>query len=38
LAEQGLAERRGQHVVLTRNLLVTLRARELARPRRTSPL
>ncbi|WP_454902907.1 DUF3363 domain-containing protein [Variovorax gossypii] len=29
LAEQGLAERRGQRVVLARNLLVTLRDREL---------
>lgn len=31
LAEQGLAERRGQHVVLARNLLATLRGRELKR-------
>ncbi|WP_374443433.1 relaxase/mobilization nuclease domain-containing protein [Pseudomonas panipatensis] len=30
LAEQGLAERRGQHVILVRNLLGTLRNRELA--------
>ncbi|QAU22663.1 DUF3363 domain-containing protein [Dyella sp. M7H15-1] len=30
LVEQGLAEHRGQHVVLARNLLATLRARELA--------
>ncbi|KUY70915.1 relaxase/mobilization nuclease and DUF3363 domain-containing protein [Burkholderia sp. RF4-BP95] len=30
LAEQGLAERRGQRVVLARNLLATLRRRELA--------
>ncbi len=30
LAEQGLAERRGQRVVLARNLLSTLRNRELA--------
>ncbi|HDS1771235.1 relaxase/mobilization nuclease and DUF3363 domain-containing protein [Pseudomonas putida] len=30
LAEQGLAEHRGQRVVLARNLLVTLRERELA--------
>lgn len=30
LAEQGLAERRGQRVVLARNLLATLRERELA--------
>jgi type IV secretory pathway VirD2 relaxase len=30
LAEQGLAERRGQHVALARNLLATLRDRELA--------
>ena len=30
LAEQGLAERRGQRVILTRNLLGTLRNRELA--------
>lgn len=30
LAEQGLAERRGQRVVLARNLLITLRDRELA--------
>lgn len=31
LTEQGLAERRGQRVVLTRNLLVTLRNRELTK-------
>lgn len=30
LAEQGLAERRGQRMVLARNLLTTLRDRELA--------
>jgi len=30
LAEQGLAERRGQRVILARNLLVTLRGREIA--------
>ena len=30
LAEQGLAERRGQRMVLARNLLATLRDRELA--------
>ena len=30
LAEQGLAERRGQRVILARNLLDTLRTRELA--------
>jgi type IV secretory pathway VirD2 relaxase len=30
LAEQGLAQRRGQRVVLARNLLATLRDRELA--------
>ncbi len=30
LAEQGLAERRGQRVVLARDLLATLRGRELA--------
>lgn len=30
LAEQGLAERRGQRVILARNLLATLRERELA--------
>ncbi|WP_227459604.1 relaxase/mobilization nuclease and DUF3363 domain-containing protein [Cupriavidus pauculus] len=30
LAEQGLAERRGQRVILARNLLATLRNRELA--------
>ncbi len=30
LAEQGLAERRGQRVILARNLLGTLRSRELA--------
>jgi len=30
LAEQGLAEHRGQRVVLARNLLATLRGRELA--------
>lgn len=31
LVEQGLAERRGQHVMLARNLLATLRGRELAK-------
>lgn len=31
LAEHGLAEQRGQRVILARNLLVTLRGRELAR-------
>lgn len=31
LAEQGLAEKRGQRIVLARNLLATLRSRELAR-------
>ena len=31
LTEQGLAERRGQRVVLARNLLATLRGRELAK-------
>ena len=30
LAEQGLAERRGQRIILARNLLATLRDRELA--------
>ena len=30
LVEQGLAERRGQRVILARNLLATLRNRELA--------
>lgn len=30
LIEQGLAERRGQRVILARNLLATLRGRELA--------
>ncbi len=30
LAEQGLAEHRGQRVILARNLLATLRGRELA--------
>ncbi|EQD36780.1 hypothetical protein B1B_16399, partial [mine drainage metagenome] len=30
LVEQGLAERRGQHVILARNLLATLREREVA--------
>ena len=30
LVEQGLAERRGQHVILARNLLATLRGREVA--------
>jgi hypothetical protein len=30
LAEQGLAERRGQRVILARDLLATLRNRELA--------
>jgi len=34
LAEQGLAERRGQSVVLARNLLATLRERELAKTAR----
>jgi len=29
LVEQGLAQRRGQHIVLARNLLSTLRAKEL---------
>lgn len=31
LVDQGLAKKRGRHVVLTRHLLVTLRDRELAR-------
>ncbi|MFM0500282.1 DUF3363 domain-containing protein [Paraburkholderia caffeinilytica] len=31
LAEQGLAEQRGQHIVLARNLLATLRERELVK-------
>ncbi len=31
LAEQGLAEKRGQRIILARNLLTTLRNRELAR-------
>ncbi len=31
LAEQGLAERRGQRVILARNLLATLRRRDLAK-------
>ena len=31
LIEQGLAERRGQHVILARNLLTTLRGRELVK-------
>jgi len=31
LIEQGLAERRGQRVILTRNLLATLRGHDLAR-------
>ena len=31
LIEQGLAERRGQRVILARNLLATLRGRELAK-------
>jgi hypothetical protein len=30
LAEQGLAERRGQRVILARNLLATLRSRDVA--------
>jgi len=34
LAEQGLAERRGQRVILARNLLATLRGRELAKTAR----
>ncbi|WP_297926939.1 DUF3363 domain-containing protein, partial [Metallibacterium sp.] len=29
LVKQGLAERRGQHVILARNLLATLRGREI---------
>ena len=31
LAEHGLAERHGQHLILPRNLLATLRGRELAK-------
>ncbi|MDP1051237.1 DUF3363 domain-containing protein, partial [Klebsiella quasipneumoniae] len=31
LAEQGLAERRGQRVILARNLLATLRDRDVIR-------
>ena len=31
LTEQGLAEQRGQHVILARNLLATLRGRELTK-------
>ncbi|MCV0029263.1 relaxase/mobilization nuclease and DUF3363 domain-containing protein [Pseudomonas aeruginosa] len=31
LSEQGLAERRGQRIILARNLLATLRSRELAK-------
>lgn len=34
LAEQGLAERRGQRVILTPNLLATLRGRELVKTAR----
>ncbi len=34
LVEQGLAERRGQRVILARNLLATLRSRELAKTAR----
>jgi len=34
LAEQGLAERRGQRVILARNMLATLRGRELAKTAR----
>lgn len=34
LVEQGLAERRGQQVILARNLLATLRSRELAKTAR----
>jgi type IV secretory pathway VirD2 relaxase len=34
LVEQGLAERRGQRVILARNLLTTLRSRELAKTAR----
>ncbi|CAJ2814896.1 type IV secretory pathway VirD2 component [Burkholderia pseudomallei] len=34
LAEQGLAEHRGQRVILARNLLATLRGRELAQAAR----
>jgi hypothetical protein len=34
LAEQGLAEKRGQRVILARNLLATLRKRELAQTAR----
>ncbi len=37
LAEQGLAVRRGQRVILARNLLGTLRNRNQRRPRRTLP-
>lgn len=34
LVDQGLAERQGQHVILARNLLTTLRDRELAQAAR----
>src|SRR3546814_17258443 len=34
LVEQGLAERRGQRLILARNLLATLRSRELAKTTR----
>jgi hypothetical protein len=37
LAEQGLAERRGQRVILARNLLGTLRNGSWRRPPRTLP-
>src|SRR3546814_5695798 len=36
LAKQGLAERRGQRVILARNLLATLRNRELTQADRKS--
>jgi len=35
LEEQGLAERRGQRIVLARNLLATLRSRDLAQAAQT---
>ena len=37
LAEQGLAERRGQRVILARNLLATLRDRDVIRAARILP-
>lgn len=38
LADQGLTERRGQRIMLTRNLPATLRNRELSHAAETLPL